>query len=303
MTHQLDTDDFFIHRVQEFAARAGLNFFLIEPIWVEQFFQLFTAGKISCRVLLNMHSEHHQPEDIYHRLVLLAAERGSKVIDPPEIARASFDKAALHPKLIGAGLHVPYTIIVPIEQVDRIELTPEQKEAVGDPFVIKPSMGYGKRGLILEAHSTAEVARSVAMWRNPHYLLQRRIRPRLLNERPAYFRVFHVFGELWFCWWNCFNDRYAVLGEEEMNQLQLHELRQIVLKIASITGMQFFSSEIALQEDNQFVVIDYVNDQCHLLTQSANPHFGVPDLVVEGIARRLVEVSAQLAGVKQGRVP
>jgi hypothetical protein len=37
MTHQLDADDFFIHRVQQHCAERGLTFFLIEPLWVETF--------------------------------------------------------------------------------------------------------------------------------------------------------------------------------------------------------------------------------------------------------------------------
>ena len=44
MTHKLDADDFFIHCVQKHAAEAGLNFFLIEPLWVEAFHLESIAG-------------------------------------------------------------------------------------------------------------------------------------------------------------------------------------------------------------------------------------------------------------------
>ena len=47
----------------------GLNFSLIEPHWVEAFHIYLQLGEIWPRVLLNMHSEHHQPEEIYHRIV------------------------------------------------------------------------------------------------------------------------------------------------------------------------------------------------------------------------------------------
>ena len=56
----------------------------------------------------------------------------------------------------------------------------------------------------------------------------------------------------------------------------------------------FFSSEIAQTEEGDYVLIDYVNDQCHLVTQSANPRIGVPDVVVAGIALRLVEGAQEL---------
>ena len=88
MTHKLDADDFFIHRVQQHCAEAGLNFFLIEPIWAQPFYDRLAQGALWARVLLNMHSEHHLPQEIYHRLVRLAHERGTRVIDPPAVALA-----------------------------------------------------------------------------------------------------------------------------------------------------------------------------------------------------------------------
>jgi len=58
--------------------------------------------------------------------------------------------------------------------------------------------------------------------------------------------------------------------------------------------MRFFSSEIALTETGEFVLIDYVNDQCHMLSQSANPQTGVPDELVAVVARRLVDGAHEL---------
>jgi hypothetical protein len=127
------------------------------------------------------------------------------------------------------------------------------------------------------------------LWPDAHYLLQRRIVPREIEGQPAYFRVYCVFGTLWFCWWNCYTDRYRVLTAPEFAQWSLEPLADLVQRIAALTGMRFFSSEIALTAAGEFIVIDYVNDQCHLLTQTASPQNGVPDVVVEGIARRLVE--------------
>jgi hypothetical protein len=288
MTHLLDADDYFIHRVQGHCAEAGLNFFLIEPLWVAGFLENLRAGGVWCRVLLNMHSDHHRPEDVYHRLVALAAQRGVTVIDPPETAIAAFDKARLHPRLIEAGLAVPPSVIVPREEAGRFKLSAEQAATIGAPFVIKPNMGYGRRGVVLDAMSEADLWRSVAAWDNSHYLLQKKIVPRQIEGRPAYFRVYHVFGEVWVCWWNHQTDEYRRLRPGDLDEATLETLRQTVRRIAALTSMSFFSSEIAVDESNQFIVIDYVNDQCHLLTQTANPRIGVPDDVVGEIAARLV---------------
>lgn len=288
MTHQLDADDYFIHCVQRLAAEARLNFFLIEPVWVEAFLQQLRDGRVWPRVLLNMHSEHHQPQDVFHRLVNLAAEKGCRVIDPPEVARAAFDKARLHPRLVAAGVPVPWTVIVPRERPAGWRLTDEERAAIGVPFVIKPAMGYGRQGLVLDAQSEADLERSIAAWPDGEYLLQRRVVPRDVAGTPLYFRAFYVFGHIWICWWNCYTDHYRVVRTDEYREHGLGEVEELVRRIAGLTGMTFFSTEVAGDVAGGWVVIDYVNDQCHMLSQTAHPQKGVPDELVAAIARRLL---------------
>ncbi len=294
MTHKLDADDFFIHRVQRRCAEKSLNFFLVEPVWAPEFLAKLSTGEIWPRVLLNMHSEHHEPDEVFHRIVRIADSKKTRVIDPPDVALEAFSKALIHPKLEAAGIKVPFTIIVPGEKAADFTLSDSDREALGTPFVIKPAMGYGKKGVVLDATSEADLSRSAAAWRDSHYLIQRRIVPHSLLGLPAYFRIYFVFGSLWFCWWNCFTDRYRSVAPREMDQFHLAPLGEIVRRIAAISGMNFFSSEIALTETGEFVAIDYVNDQCHMLTQSSNPHIGVPDDVVAAVADRLVDAAAKL---------
>jgi hypothetical protein len=138
MTHKLDTDDFFIHKVQEYAVEARLNFFLVEPLWVDCFYEALEKGRVWSRVLLNMHSEHHQPDEVFHRLVRLAAERNVQVIDHPDRALQAFDKARLHPRLAAAGVSVPFTVLVSREEALTFKLTDDQRAQLGSPFVVKP---------------------------------------------------------------------------------------------------------------------------------------------------------------------
>ncbi len=300
MTHKLDADDLFIHSIQRYCAEARLNFFLIEPVWIDCFYEALNSGRIWPRVLLNMNSEHHLPDEPFHKLVRLAAEKHVQIIDPPDTARAAFDKARLHAPLIGCGIHVPYTVFVPRDQIGQFPLSPEHREALGTPFVIKPSMGYGRRGVIMDATSEADLAKSAAGWSDANYLLQRRIIPKQLNGSPAYFRVFFVFNSLWVTWWNCYTDHYRLVTPQEATDFGLKPLEEITRQIAALTHMNFFSSEIALVESGEFIVIDYMNDQCHMLSQSADPQKGVPDEVVTAIAARLVSASKELIQSRRG---
>lgn len=297
MTHKLDTDDFFIHRVQQRCAELGMNFFLIEPLFVDRFMEAFARNDLWAKVLLNMHSEHHLPEDIYNRLVWMMHQRNTKIIDPPDIAEAAFDKAKMHHKLLDAGFSVPPAIVVPFEGVETFRLTEEQKESFGVPFVIKPSHGYGRKGVILDARDEQDLARSVKAWRNPAYLLQKLIHPMRAGDRPVYFRAFYVFGQVWICWWNCFTDQYIAPTEADRVEFKLDQIEQAIVKVARISRMNFFSSEIAITENGEIVFIDYVNDQCHMLSQSSAPRIGVPDSIVAGIARRLVDAAAEMISV------
>jgi hypothetical protein len=289
MTHKLDTDDYFIHAIQGFCAEAGLNFFLIEPTWVESFYSFLEQRKVWPRVLLNMNSEHHQPTDIFHRVVKLAAERNTQVIDPPDRAQGACDKSRLHPRLVEAGIPVPWTLVVSAGRPADWKLGEAERAALGTPFVIKPAMGYGRKGLVMDATGETDLLRAAITWPEGDYLFQQRITPRQRSGVPLYFRAFFVFGSVWLSWWNCYNDNYRLVSDAEKGELGLGRLEDLVRQIAALTGMMFFSSEIAQTESGEFVVIDYVNDQCHLLSQSAHPQTGVPDQLVTAIAKRLVE--------------
>lgn len=271
-----------------------MDFFLVEPLWIRAFLEAFERDEVWARALLNMHSEHHLPEDPFHRLVDLAERRKTVVIDPPSIARAAFDKSLLHGRIESAGLGVPPTLIVKAAEAPFFTLTSEQRDVLGSPFVIKPARGYGRRGVILDAREERDLARSIHAWPDEKYLFQRKIIPRDLEGRPAYWRLFYVFGALWWCWWDCFTDLYTEVTPEEIERFNLEPLGEGMRKLAALTGMNFFSSEIAQTAAGDFVWIDYVNDQCHMLTQSANPKMGVPDRVVEAIALRLVDSADDL---------
>jgi hypothetical protein len=60
-----------------------------------------------------------------------------------------------------------------------------------------------------------------------------------------------------------------------------------VVAISRLVGLDLFSTEIALTKDEEFMVVDYVNDQIDLRLQSKAME-GVPDGIVQDIAERIV---------------
>src|SRR6185503_16259421 len=98
--------------------------------------------------------------------------------------------------------NVPPTILVNAGDARDLRFTDDQRQLLGAPFVIKPARGYGRKGVLLDAMSEIDLQHSMALWPDEKYLIQKKIVPRDLEGRPAYWRLFHAFGSLWWCWWN-----------------------------------------------------------------------------------------------------
>ena len=129
------------------------------------------------------------------------------------------------------------------------------------------------------------------------YLLQAHVQPRLLNGRPAWFRVLYCSGIVLPCWWDTATHIYALVTDEEADHLGLRPLWEIGGRIARVCRLDLFSSEIALSEQDLFLVADYVNNPIDMRLQSKAAD-GVPDVLVQAIAERLamlVEVHGPLA--------
>jgi hypothetical protein len=62
----------------------------------------------------------------------------------------------------------------------------------------------------------------------------------------------------------------------------LSNLKEIIAMIQNICRLDFFSSEIAFNDDGKFVVVDYVNEVCDMRMQSVYEN-GAPDAIVHQI--------------------
>jgi hypothetical protein len=195
-----------------------------------------------------MHSEHHQPDDLYIRLVNLVAANGCHVIDAPDKARAAFDKARLHPRLVGAGISVPWTWWYRGDGPRTGGLTRSSVRRLAGLLSLSQRWVTGRQGLVLDAQSEVDIEASITAWPDAHYLFQKRVLPRDVNGRPVYFRAFHAFGEIWITWWNCYTDHYRLVEPGEWDEFGLSRVESMVRQIAELTGMTFFSTEIVQTE-------------------------------------------------------
>jgi len=287
-------NEIFISALKSECEAHRLEFIFIDRISIDTLNSEIKKGELKLKFYLDMASETFDPKDDFTRFAYALKDSGTRIVADPDDVKAAADKSITHFDLAMAKVPVPYTVLVRNWEPTR-RLTDEEKTKLGLPFVLKPALGYGQKGvkIIKQKANLKEIAESRLLNKGDNFLLQEFIEPLELNGEPAWFRVFHLFGEIFPSWWNPTTHVYRRVTLKEMDEYKLLPLIRITTEIARITRIDWFSCEIALgKKENNFVTIDYMNDQCAISPQSKYKD-GVPDELIVQIAERMVEKASQ----------
>jgi len=273
-------DERFVRLLDAFCQRSGKSSYLVWPPNLGESLARILSGELRFRVVLDRATD---AEPAFVPIVRLHQESRSLIINEPEKAIRTHNRALMHLEFMKGGVNVPYTLMIsPNETIDDRGL-----EVVGRPFVIKPVKGAGGgEGVFLGAQTVADVEKVRRNYSGTQILIQENIVPREFNQRRCWFRVFSICSKVIPCFWDDLTHIYRRLTAEE--ELLFAELKTITEKIHQIIDIEFFSTEIVQTADGKFVVVDYVNDQCDMRFQSDTAD-GVPDSVVEEIAKAIIE--------------
>ncbi|UCD15113.1 MAG: hypothetical protein JSV34_05180 [Candidatus Omnitrophota bacterium] len=286
----------FVKYLQQACRRMRLSFLWICDDNVKDTVKRLETHHLGIKVLLDTEATYNEERNIYARLCYAVKDGAGTIINDPDRTKVAVDKSVMHYELINKNIDTPYTVIVRNWEPASFKLTADEKKKLGAPLVIKPASGYGQLGVVRDARgSIVEIARARNFDRGDNFLLQERISPIQLGSRRAWFRVYNVFNRIIPCWWDDTLHRYYHLTYEELNSFRLFPLAKIVSKIAAVTQMVWFSTEIAVDRkfgQVRFVAIDYVNDQCDMTTKSESPS-GVPDYIVEETANCIVGAASR----------
>ena len=207
--------------------------------------------------------------------------KGTRFLNAHHHYLRATDKAEIHRELLSSDLHLPTTLI--LAALDREpHLNPASIEAFAKPFVVKPALGSGGRGVLTGARHVDEINQVRAKHRTQRFLIQQKIEPQMIEGRRAWFRVYFVCGTVIPCWWDDRSHRYAVFEPKDTGVINIAELERIVCVIACVSHLDFFSTEVALDTNHRYVVIDYVNTPCDMRLQSKYAN-AVPDRLVQEI--------------------
>ncbi|MFA7287934.1 MAG: hypothetical protein WC055_03550 [Melioribacteraceae bacterium] len=269
----------FIELTERIFQQDGLTTFIIGKYNINEVTEDIRNRKISFDFYLDRASD---VDSDFEPLVKILKKKKTYLINPYSKVKKAIVKAEMHDRLIEQGHSVPDTIILkPFDQNPLLPLSEQDLTKIGIPFVIKPSFYTGGGdGVVVDAQTLHQVHEARLQYTDDHFLVQRKIFPRIFNGRRAWFRVFYAFGKVIPVWWDDTTHIYHSFKPHEVKELKLDKLQKIVIKIAKIVDLDYFSTEIALTEDNEFILIDYVNDQCDMRLKKH--HFdGVPDDVVQ----------------------
>jgi hypothetical protein len=283
---EFDVD--FVRLIGNAAIREGLTTRAIWPDDLGETVRRLAAGEMDIRFLLDRASAS-SPEFLGLQGFLRA--RGTDVLDPIEKVRWASDKATMHLEFITNGLATPYTVILPsFESRSDLGISAADLVPLGSPFYIKPANTTGGSvGVVPGAATLLDVALARRTYPTDKYLLQERIAPREADGRRFWFRGFFALGLVLCAWWDDRTHAYAELLADEIAAYGLHGLYGVVRRIAAVSGIRFFSTEIALDARGRFIVIDYVNETCDMRLGSVHAD-GVPDAVVGAVASRIAAV-------------
>lgn len=272
--------------MHEAMATYGLSCLLVNQSSVERTIDAVRKGRLRPLVYLDLSS---RPGDRFHALLETMSASGAHTLcDPIKLPMTL--KAVVHPALARAGLPLPPTVILKRSEPDR-DLTPEELALVGDRVVIKPSFGVAGQGALIGVPPTRDqISRARDFNRNDDWLIQRMISWTKFGDRPAYLRGYNVLGHRSLMWWS--NDGgYHPLTWADLHRHDLLGAVELIDKIVAITGVEFFSSEIAITSGSgkdRFCLIDYVNDQCDIDFQ-AQPDRSPPEAWVRWVCQRVAE--------------
>jgi hypothetical protein len=278
-------DEDFVNLIEKILHESNITTFRISYHNIDKVTSKIESRELQFNCFLDRASDV-EPE--FEPLAKMLTRRKTQILNPYKNIRHAIDKASMHLEFITAGLIVPYSIIIPPHNEKKeIYISLDDLAILGRPFIIKPcNTTGGGIGVVTGAETLKEVFEERVTNLNDKYILQQKIYPSVLDGKRTWFRCFWAFGKAILTWWDDQTHIYSEITNDEINNFGLKKMYAITKTIAKITELDFFSTEIVLTDENKFIVIDYVNDQCDMRFKSKHID-GVPNNIVHQIVDNL----------------
>jgi hypothetical protein len=272
-----EEDNEFVEELNNYALKEGLRPYLLHGYNFYASLKDISEGNIHFRLFLNRTSED---DPVFSGLPDFLKRKGITFINHPDKAKESLDKFKMHLKFNSHDIPVPKTVLLG-SQDDKQSLGFKIKY-VSKPFVLKPANGSSGDVAILDARSLDDVVKLKEQHTDIQYIAQEKISPVNLENRPAWFRVFYCLGKINPCWWHPLTRIHDILTIKEIYRFGLYDMWRLTKMIHTVSGLDFFSVEMAMRSNEKFIVVDYDNGQPEMRKKSKFKG-GLPDEIVDKI--------------------
>ncbi len=278
-------DKDFVFQIHDFCLQRGLRPYFVQPFNLSETLELIREEKIKFKVFFDRVSD---TDFRFSELTQLLQKQGTFFVDNPDRIKWIDDKVLIHMDLTFHKIPVPPTFIYYPHDEQSVLINKIQQ--IGVPFVVKPahSVETGGMGVLLDAFTVEDIYRWQSKYKNFIFLIQKQIIPCTMDEKPAWFRVFYILGKIVACWWNPKTHVYEAVTTTDVEKFNLKSLYTLAERIEELYKLGLFSTEMAIDNTGDFVVVDYINDQCDMRKKSKFAD-GVCDEIVDLIVSRLVE--------------
>lgn len=281
----------FINLIEKIFQKNGLKTFIIYKSNINEVASLLRQKKIFFKAYLDRASDEDPDFEIITKLLI---RKKCYLINPHKKTKKATDKSYFHKKLLRKKFNLPKTFILEsFGRNEELHLTDDDLKVIKKPFIIKPAIfSGGGQGVVKDAMTIEQIQTERKKGHNEKYLVQEKIQPIKVDHKRAWFRIFWAFGKVIPAWWDDHTHIYHPLTKEQIVKYKLQQLLKITHRLARAANIDYFSTEIALARNNQFILIDYINDQCDMRLKSLHID-GVPDnLVIQFIEQMKRKVAA-----------
>ncbi|MCZ7603723.1 MAG: hypothetical protein QY331_05075 [Melioribacteraceae bacterium] len=269
----------FTQLVEKMFQENGLSTFVINRKNIDEITDYVRNDKLRFGFYIDRASDE---DENFLELARLLTNSNCRIINEYHKVDPAVDKSRVQEKLINAGLKIPKTIIIPpLDKVENISIGEEDLQQIGIPFIIKPAYySGGGEGVIKNATSVEDINLARKTLRDDSYLVQQKIYPITRKGSKAWFRVLWFFGKIIPLLWDDETLLYSEIDAKNIFPEVIPQIEIAMQKINAVAGLDYFSSEFALDKNDELFLIDYVNDQCDMRLKSLHVD-GVPDKIVK----------------------
>lgn len=266
---------------------SGLSTYVIHKDIIQQITNMVLNKEIFFRAFLDRATDE---DDEFEPLAEAIIASGSKIINHHHLIEEAIDKAEIFPYLVEAGIKIPETIIIqPLDDEPNLTISTEDLQKLGIPFVVKPAYYTGGgEGVNVNAESLDDIQKVRREFSDDRILLQKKIETKFIDGYKAWFRAFFLFDQVFVVQWDDSTKLYDNIIERNLSGVNYEFIKNTTKKIADICGLNYFSTEFAISNDDIYYTIDFVNDPCDFRKQSLHAD-GVPDEIVQIFINKMKE--------------